>query len=218
VPVFIWIPWGIKHTAAISGSVTRDVTCMECGTVYYYTLTRRATGSRTAFILGNQRPAENTAAQEARANLRHQLRGAVDPVACPTCGYFQPSMVRAIRRRRQTIALGTGLVVGLYLLLFPFTSPRWPASLAVIIGSTLVAVGWCAISPNRSSRRQRNRDNTRGLTMEGISSVREQQRQRQAELEKRQLADSEQSWNCPKCSCRNPNARYSCRSCGYSLV
>jgi hypothetical protein len=218
VPVTIWIPWGIKHTATVVGSESREVKCRGCGAVYYFILTRRAGGSRTAFILSNQRPAESTAAELARTNLRHQLRGAIDAVACPACGLFQPSMVRLIRRRRVSWAVGVGLVLGFFLLLVPMASPRWLPSACVVATALFVAAVWSALDPNSPKRREGNRENTRGLTAEGIARVREQERRRQAEREAAQLADPDQRWSCPECNLPNPNSRYRCRGCGYSLV
>jgi hypothetical protein len=217
VPIPIWIPWGIQHTATVLGSVTRDVKCKECGTVYYYALTRCASGSKTALILADQRPAESTAAELARVNIRHRLRSAIDPVACPSCGLFQPSMVRSMRRRRFSLASGIGLLLA-FLLLVPIASPRWLPSVAVVSGALLVAIAWSAANPNSPTHRTRSRETTRGLTAEGIARLREQEREHQAELERAQLSDPNQRWNCPKCNTPNPNSRYSCRGCGYSLV
>src|SRR5205809_6648064 len=57
----------------------------------------------------NDKGTQRTAQERARISLQKRMRRAVDPGACPDCGWYQAQMVREVRRRilRPLIWLGT---------------------------------------------------------------------------------------------------------------
>jgi len=110
--MFVYV--GRNFTAALSGSVVRDVTCEKCGCAYHYQLTRRGQGSGTAPYYINQGGAQRRAERGAKKSLEKQLARDTDPVPCPDCGWFQSPMVREIRRRSMRWLNWTALTLGIF--------------------------------------------------------------------------------------------------------
>ena len=87
------------YTATASGSRRRRERCVGCSCVFEYTITRGvAGGGHSAFMLNNAGAAAS-AKTRARANLVRALDEATEPVHCPTCGIYQPAMVRVLCER-----------------------------------------------------------------------------------------------------------------------
>jgi hypothetical protein len=87
------------YTATVSGSQKRRERCAGCSCVFEYVITREVQGGgHSAFHLNNTGAAES-AKTRARANLNRALDEAIEPVHCPTCGIYQPAMVRVLRER-----------------------------------------------------------------------------------------------------------------------
>lgn len=84
------------HEAAVSGWVARSVTCEHCQGEYVYVLTREGAGFASG-LLGFDENAPIYAARQANAELRRSLARDQDPVPCPSCGWYQRSMVGLIR-------------------------------------------------------------------------------------------------------------------------
>jgi hypothetical protein len=85
------------YAATASGSRTRRERCDGCSTVFAYRITRQVEGGgHSAFCLNNAGAAA-TAQMRAHANLNRALNDDVEPVHCPTCGIYQPDMVRALQ-------------------------------------------------------------------------------------------------------------------------
>jgi hypothetical protein len=75
------------------------VQCEQCACKYGYQAVRRAVGSGSSLYFLDNDGANSRAKNSARKQLAKKLARAVDPVGCPKCGWFQPEMVREIRRR-----------------------------------------------------------------------------------------------------------------------
>jgi hypothetical protein len=70
-----------------------------CSYVYEYEIARQGYGrGDSPFYLSNAQAAAN-ANMRARADLARALNEAIEPIHCPTCGIFQPDMVRLLRKR-----------------------------------------------------------------------------------------------------------------------
>jgi hypothetical protein len=96
-------------TAATTAAINRDVRCEKCGCAYRYELVRRGEGMGSAVYGIGEGAAERRADRRARELLEEHLANAVDPVACPDCGWLQAKMVRELRDRhyRWLDAVGT---------------------------------------------------------------------------------------------------------------
>ena len=93
------IPTGTSHDARVTASAVREVVCARCRNPFFFHLRRTGKGhSQTAFFIGMME-ADREAALKARGNLAKKLASEVDPVACPSCRFFQPQMVAAARGR-----------------------------------------------------------------------------------------------------------------------
>src|SRR3712207_6028564 len=106
-------------TVTIERSATKQVTCEKCACAYEYEAKRKSTqqvkgsAAMTGGLVGGLAGALVGAAVDAatgndgEANARGKaqqkayakLRTAVDPVACPDCGWYQADMVLEARRR-----------------------------------------------------------------------------------------------------------------------
>jgi hypothetical protein len=87
------------YTASVSGSARRHVQCVGCSHEYEYTLQRSAYGGgHSAFFLANE-SASYKAKERARDNLVKALGEGVEAVFCPSCGIYQPEMVRLLKKQ-----------------------------------------------------------------------------------------------------------------------
>lgn len=115
VPVFF-----PEFRVTVIDAVPKEVSCESCGRDYVYLLARRVQ-RQAGGLLGTQADAEASA----ETALRKALGPAVDPVPCPSCGWYQRLMVREARRR-----WGRGLL-SLSLVLLVLGSGGLPLALAV---------------------------------------------------------------------------------------
>lgn len=121
-------------TATVTGSRLKCLSCKSCGGVYYYTITRTASGRREDGIFTTETEARAAAMSVASAALNRRLDREHDVVPCPTCRHVQPFMVEQERARRAgkflpaVVFAGLGLVVGSvlggHLLIEALTTPR----------------------------------------------------------------------------------------------
>jgi hypothetical protein len=87
------------YTATVSGSHERVERCAGCSSVFRYSIRRTVQGGgHSAFGLANAAAAV-VADRRAREKLRQELDEAIEPVSCPVCGIFQPSMVDVLGKR-----------------------------------------------------------------------------------------------------------------------
>ncbi|MFZ1923967.1 MAG: hypothetical protein WAU57_20305 [Xanthobacteraceae bacterium] len=87
------------YTATVSGSAKRHERCVGCSRDFEYEIKRVAQGGGHSGFYFNNAGASASADARARANLVHALDEAIEPVHCPTCGIYQPDMVRVLRKR-----------------------------------------------------------------------------------------------------------------------
>jgi hypothetical protein len=94
----------VRHTAEVSGGVTRTERCENCGTLFRYRVSRTVSGMAHApFGLGGGAAREH-AERTAREHLKYRLDTAVEPHHCPRCGWYQAPMAKLLKRK-----LGYGL-------------------------------------------------------------------------------------------------------------
>jgi len=77
----------------------RRESCVGCSSIFEYEIKRAVSGGGHSSFWLNNAGAEVSAESRARANLIRALDEAIEPVHCPTCGMFQPNMVRVLRER-----------------------------------------------------------------------------------------------------------------------
>jgi hypothetical protein len=138
--------------ATVKGETIKHVECERCAFKYAYRLRRTAEGKATSFII----PDKNAAVNKAEEQLKRMLEGDCDPVPCPTCGWYQRSMVRRVKHQsyRGMVRIGqillvlsviVGIMGGLVALLGrDFVDPRWPsASVLYGLAGVALALGIC---------------------------------------------------------------------------
>jgi len=93
------IPYGTTYTVTVGGRAVKTTDCGRCGVPYVYVVERKAAAGTSVLWLDND-GAKERAASDARVALSAALADAVEPAACPGCGWYQPDMVTEARRRR----------------------------------------------------------------------------------------------------------------------
>lgn len=81
---------GKQFTTTITARCQKEHTCVCCGAVYSYPLTRKVTGTA---------PNAEQSAANAESAASKAMTNEVDAVPCPTCGLLQPDMVGQRRAR-----------------------------------------------------------------------------------------------------------------------
>ena len=109
---------GKDYTAVAQGSARKQVRCEQCGREFTYLVERTGTGKGSSWYFLDNEGAQIRADTKAQQTLAASLGCAVDPVACPECGWFQKNMVVEARRRRHRWILNVGVGGGAILLLF----------------------------------------------------------------------------------------------------
>ena len=101
-PVIMPPPIGWPGGVTAWGTNVRFVTCQSCGHDFPYRLSRTVTSGRQ---------------ERAEARIRKVLQTECDPVPCPSCGNYQPSMIPLLRHRHRSgmrwigaLLVGAGLV------------------------------------------------------------------------------------------------------------
>jgi tellurite resistance protein len=152
--MFIPIPYGTKYKAKVTGSVLKQCRCEACGEEYTYTAQRRASGTGTSFLWLDDGGARERAAIGARVQVALKLNRAVDPVACPACGWLQSDMVRVLKRRRLNWILWASLPVAFVCLLIGLGGQNlgWLiASLVTAVCGAALGFAWLLQhDPNRA--------------------------------------------------------------------
>jgi tellurite resistance protein len=154
----MFIPYGTTYYAKVRGSKLNEVACENCAAVYLYQVERQGKGSGFSLFWLNNRGAQRKASSQAEATLHKALARAVDPVACPGCGWFQTSMCKLLKRKRMRIALWIGLPIALILVLWGLiewaeqagdATPVLGAAGAVAAGTVFFGLLWSAMhNPN----------------------------------------------------------------------
>src|SRR4051794_28900981 len=95
---------GMNFSASVAGSEIRHIKCVQCGCEYVYVAYAAGSGKSSTFsLLQDQDAAAARARVEARAEMKRNLRKTIPAVACPDCGWYQPDMIRSLRRKRLSI-------------------------------------------------------------------------------------------------------------------
>lgn len=89
-----------SFTATAHAEIWRQVTCEKCECEYVYLHRLTAKHSEASFYGANDDAARAQAPYGAQARLAYLAKNAVEPVACPECGYLQADMCEEIRKRR----------------------------------------------------------------------------------------------------------------------
>src|SRR5262245_50687042 len=96
----VLIPIGSEFTSTLRGRTVKRVDCEQCRAQYAYVVRRSAKGAGMSILWLDDAGASGRAEGRARTAVRRALARAVEPVACPSCGWYQKEMVREARRRR----------------------------------------------------------------------------------------------------------------------
>jgi hypothetical protein len=110
----VGIPVGTTYTARVRGRAVKTVTCEKCSDAYVYVVERTAQGSGMSPLFLDNDGARNRASVSAKHALSNALDRAVDPAACPACGWYQETMVREARRRRGRWLKVPAIVAGVF--------------------------------------------------------------------------------------------------------
>ena len=98
--VIVPIPYALRFKATVSGTTRKRVTCFSCQASYEFDITRQVNGEGVSALFLDNKGAKKRAVRNARENLDEVLKRSQDPVPCPVCGMYQPSMVEILRRKR----------------------------------------------------------------------------------------------------------------------
>jgi hypothetical protein len=83
------------YSETVEGSVSKDVTCENCGHTYSYLMFRIVTGFERVMFSSARGP--ERALKNARANLAKALETEHDDVPCPECRWHQSAHVAFVR-------------------------------------------------------------------------------------------------------------------------
>lgn len=123
------IPFGTRHTAVVEGSIDRLVVCEQCGIEYVFMVEGTAEAASTALLFSDESTARAVACQNAEQALVVQLRNAVEPVPCPSCGHYQAAMVTRMKSNHLNWMYQLGIFVWILV----------PVLLLVALFGTMVA-------------------------------------------------------------------------------
>ena len=97
--MLIRIPLGNEHRVTASAETWRAVTCEHCGCDFVYALTVKGIGQASSPLFLVEEAASRKAAIRARQALEKAIPTAWRVAACPRCGKYQRTMLRAERWR-----------------------------------------------------------------------------------------------------------------------
>lgn len=101
----------VDLTVTATGRKLKPVRCENCGHQYVYMLKRQASGGASA-LEGRELGAEDKARTMAQSILDRKMKGAVDLVPCPKCGWVQERMIPVARRQHLAWMLWLGAALG----------------------------------------------------------------------------------------------------------
>jgi hypothetical protein len=133
-------------TAEVEGNILKRVDCQHCGHTFMYQMQRKGTGTDVVPSILGFRLLEEKASQEAASNLEKSLVKDFDPVPCPQCSRYQPSMLARVRwsHRHWLVSLAKGLgiltLIFLGVYLFDALSSSYTATVRARMAWTLPAM------------------------------------------------------------------------------
>src|ERR1051326_5823491 len=93
--------WHLIHSATASGSALKLVACERCQSECVYRLGRTSFARVQGEVFVDSEEDAELAASHAEELLEETLEGAIDPVPCPVCGWYQEDMVVEARKRHR---------------------------------------------------------------------------------------------------------------------
>lgn len=156
--MIIPVPVGQTYTATVSGRGLKLVCCEHCACEYVYGLERNVSGHASSLLWLDNEGAKKRAEDSASTSVKRTLRAAVDPVACPKCGWFQGNMVPLLKRRGawKIAIFGLAGALGLAIIVAILEKPsgltrKLPWSIAALSVAGASAFYICH-DPNKSCR------------------------------------------------------------------
>lgn len=98
------------YKSTVKGRVFKEITCEHCNSKFVYLLTREAEGFAMGIAMVDLTGANDYASNKANAELRRSLERGMDPVPCPSCGWYQSAMIPLIRRDHRFWMFLTGML------------------------------------------------------------------------------------------------------------
>ena len=175
------IPYGTRYTMTLKNKVWKNVACECCEEIYHYQVEREASSEASSFLWLDNDGAKHRAEKEASKKLNHKLEVAIDPVPCPSCGWYQRNMCTILRLKY--FMWGTVFIGVMCAFAFAFTF-QIPSQL--ILGTAGFGLFSCLCLvlclPNnnhggKGERHVRRAEASRGITEEGMSRLIEKRRQ-----------------------------------------
>ena len=174
------IPYGTKYTMTLKNKVWKKVACECCDEIYHYQAEREASGEGSSFLWLDNDGAKHRAEKAALKKLNHKLEVAIDPVPCPSCGWYQRNMCTSLSLKY--FMWGTIFIGVMTACAFAFTF-QVPSQL--ILGAAGFGLFSCLCLalylPNnnhggKGERHVRRAVASRGITEEGMSHLIEERR------------------------------------------
>jgi hypothetical protein len=113
-----------KVRVFIEGTVVKKVFCENCKTDFIYEMTRKASASASPYL--GIEEAEKKVVKEAKKELTNRLRGEIDAVPCPKCGWYQRAMFPIAREEYWAWFRGAGCLLILLAILLALAYIAWP--------------------------------------------------------------------------------------------
>jgi tellurite resistance protein len=170
--MLIPIPYGQRYTSRVSGSVTKLCRCEACSEEYLYTAKRKVSASGSSFLWLDNDGARERAISGAQGQIQAALAMAVDPVACPNCGWFQADMLSQLKRRRLTWVLCVALPAAFFVMMTGIVqrSELWlVAAMCMAVFGIFAGVAWTLMhDPNRAHGGRGGRNDVAAARSRGI--------------------------------------------------
>ena len=106
------IPLGMHFAASRRGRAVKFVTCEKCGVGYVYAVDRTVRAASFSILFLDNDGARRRANEKARTGLERALGNAVDPLACPDCGWYQVSMIE-MAVSSQLVSIASILIIAI---------------------------------------------------------------------------------------------------------
>lgn len=141
-----------QFATSMSGSINKQVHCENCGADYVFELSRHVSGSAGIGPRTDSEEAREASGFAATRNLHKTLHRAIEPVACPKCGWLQADMVAHVKKHHKrwlnklsltlaAIGVGTGLLFA-PIVTHPGAEPALYVLMAIAAGLCVIAVAF----------------------------------------------------------------------------
>jgi hypothetical protein len=160
---------GRFFTAELSGTKVKHISCQKCGDNYVYVLRRTGEGTGKSVLWLDNDGARGSADTSARQDLHAKLAKGVDPVACPACGWYQKTMVAAVRARRRAwadigaMALGVGALFAMCSGRMLLAEALFGAAVVVAVAARVIVSRWDPNADEVWKQKARERESGRAM-------------------------------------------------------